>query len=662
MWALQGCADSRGIIYKMISSIYKDSVPTSSYLPSRDVIEFTNIVKKDYSTGHNILNKSWNELNESSVISDMNRGRKMFNAFVDESFDSPADVWKYRGTRSYARNKGIAMHANLTAGYMLPTFQAQNDDDEIDRGVSEFMTDLVEWMAQDENSNYKENFLALVFAMESDPVVYLGAEYQKVMQDIKIKSEDGKFSKKEIMDEVLSGFKAPIYTADQVLISNAFERNIQKHRFNITRKWTEYQEAEAKYGKHENFSYVGAGKQTVYNEDDGLFYEIKDDEHPFLVEEVTYKNRRDDTEVCFLGGIYMGNTNVENNPIKHRDNFGAPRYNIQQFGFYPIGSHFFFYKSMMSAMRWDNALYDASTEIIANRAILDAEMPIAVSGSDKIDGDIIYPNAVVAFQDKDTKVSPLMPPSNLNPLIASLNMTAESMDSASVNETISGALPAASQKAFTVAQAQANSKKIIGGVAKGLAGSISRYGLLMADIAVNNLSIPQVDDIVGDNARLKYKKFVLQNKEIGGQRMSKKLSFNEDLIGTEMTDEEVKMKNLNLYGESEKTKTALMQANPEMFAKMKYYARADYKEVFAQSDETMQALLMALEAQFRQNPYVDQEALVRETFHSFFHSKADKFIQKPQQPMGMEQGGTGFGAQVQQKALAPAIGAASATG
>src|SRR3990167_7258349 len=155
------------------------------------------MVKKDYATGHSILNRSWNELNESSIIEDMNRGRRMFNAFVDESFENPSDAWRVRTTRSMARNKGIAMHANLTAGYMLTSFQAQNDDDEIDRGVSEFMTDIVGWMAQDENSNYKEDFLSLVFAMETDPVVYLGAEYQKVMQEIKIKGESGKYTKKE---------------------------------------------------------------------------------------------------------------------------------------------------------------------------------------------------------------------------------------------------------------------------------------------------------------------------------------------------------------------------------------------------------------------------------------------------------------------------------
>ena len=145
--------------------------------------------------------------------------------------------------------------------------------------------------------------------------------------------------------------------------------------------------------------------------------------------------------------------------------------------------------------------------------------------------------------------------------------------------------------------------------------------------------------------------------------MPKKLSFNEELIGAEMTDEEMRMNNLDLYSQSEKDGTALVQANPEIFAKMKYYARADFKEVFQQSDETMQALLMALEAQFRMNPYVNQESLVRETFYSFFHSKADKFIQKPQQgivsPM---QGGEAFSSQVKQKQLSGAIGAASASG
>ena len=586
----------------------------------------------------------------------MNRGRKMFNAFVDESYEDPSQAWKWRGTRSKARNKGIAMHANLTASYMLPNFQAQNDDSDVDREVSEFMTDLVEWMAQDENSNYKENFLALVFAMESDPIVYLGAEYQEVMQTIKIKGEDGKFTKKEILDEVLSGFKAPIYTADQILMSNPFERNLQKHKHIGKRRWISYEEAEAKYGDHKNFQFVKAGNNTIYNEDDGLFYDIKDDDHEDLVEEYTAMYRRDDTEVCFIAGIYMGDENVNNNPMKHRDNFGAPRYNIQQFGFYPIGSHFIFYKSMMNTMRWDNALYDASTEIMANRAILDAEMPIAVSGSDKVDSDIIYPNSVVAFKDQNTRITPLMPQSQLGNIMSSLNLTEDSMSEGSVSETISGQLPQASQKAYSVSQAQANSKKIIGGVAKGIASSVSKYGLLMADIAINNLSTAQVDDIVGDDTKLKYRKFVLNNKDVGGKRMAKQLMFDDSLIGKEMTEQEKRGANIDLYKESEEKDMAIMRANPEFIAKMKYYCRADYKELFVQNDESMQAMLTQLYTMLRQDPLIDGAALAQELMYSFFKGKGSKFINKnPQPQMDPSTGQTSIGNQLMQKSLTPAI-------
>lgn len=606
--------------------------PVSTYKPSKAEREFLKVVHKSYDTGHNILTKPWPELNNRSVLEDMDAGRKMFNAFVDDSGGDVATDWRWRGTRSKARNKAIAMHANLTAGYIMPTFHAQNNDDELDRGFSEFMSDIVDWMASDENSDYKVNFLSLVFAMETDPIVYLGAEYQEVMQEIKIKGEDGRYTKKEILDEVLSGFKAPIYTADQILVTNAFERNLQKHNCIIKRRFIEKEEAEAKYGSYKNFEYAANGRNVMYNEDDGLLYSVKDDEHPNLIEEVTYLNRRDDTEICFLGGIPMieSDDDIENSRIKHRDNFDAPRYNIQQFGYHSIGSHFLFYKSMMATLRWDNSLYDAMTEIAMNRAVLDAEMPLAVTGSDKVDQDIIYPNAVVALKDKDTKVAPLLPASNLNNIFNALNETEKSISEATVNETTAGQLPAASQKAYSVAQAQSNAKKIIGVVAKGLATSVARYGLLMADIAINNLTTAQFDDITGESAKLKYRSFVLKNKEVGGRRMNKVLNFSEDLIGKEMTEDEKRRAELDLYRLSEKKDSAIYYANPELFARFKYLAQADYREVFAQNDEQMQGILLALEAQMRQNPFADQEALTRELMHSYFHSRGDKFVKKPQ--------------------------------
>ena len=606
----------------------------SNYRPSDDVAKFTKYVKDDYQIGYNILTKTWNELNNSSVIDDMNRGRRMFNAFVDESVEDVAEAWKWRGTRSKARNKGIGMHANLTAGYLIPTFRAQNEDQDEDRGFSEFMSDLVEWMATDPSSDYMPNFLNLVFAVESDPIVWLGAEYQKVMQEIKIKGEDGRYMKHEILDEVLSGFKAPIYTAEQVLVTNAFERDTQKQTCVGKRRWITYENAEARYGTHENWAHVKPGV-TTFMGDDGLFYESTDVDHPNMVEEYTPMYRRKDTETCFLGGVYMGNADVEQNPMRHRDNFGAPRYNIQHFGYYPIGSHFLFYKSMMNSMRWDNALYDAMSEIGMNRAILDAESPLAISGTDAIDQGVIYPNAVVAFKDKETKVQNLLQPSNLGNLFGALAQTDESISEGTINETQMGQLPPASQKAFTVAQAQANAKKIIGGVAKGIAFSISKYALLMGDIAIHNLSIPETDEITGDTTKLKYRKFILENKNVNGKRVAKMLMFDDKLLGKEMTEEEATDYSLSLLPKKplNEIDKYVYVANPQLFARMKYLAKADYKELFPQDDTTMQALITNLWAMLKDDPMIEREALLREVMYSYFKGKGEKFINQNPQPL-----------------------------
>ncbi|MCK5347285.1 MAG: hypothetical protein KAR20_27940, partial [Candidatus Heimdallarchaeota archaeon] len=394
----------------MIGDIYKET-PVSSYQPSKEIGDFTASVKKDFGFGNEILNRTWTELNDRSVIEDMNRGQKTFNAFVDDNIENPAEAWKWRGTRSKARNKALAMHAQLTAGYIIPMFMAQNDQNEEDMDVSEFMRDVVEWMVQ--NSEYKSSFLSIAMGMLMNPVNYLGAEYAEVFQTIKEKTEQG-YTKREIIDDELSGFKAPVYSADQILISNVHEQNIQRQRCIIKRRYIDYTEAEAKYGKHPNWNYVQAGIKSIYNEEEALFYDIKDTEHPFLVEEAIPMYRRDDTEVPFVGGIYLGDDNVENNPIKHRDNRGAPKYNVISFGYQRVNEHFFYYKSLMNSMYWDNMLLDAQYEMGMNRGFLDTNMPLAVTGTDsKIDSEIIFPSAVVAFQDKDTKVTPILPPANL---------------------------------------------------------------------------------------------------------------------------------------------------------------------------------------------------------------------------------------------------------
>lgn len=608
----------------MIENIGRKKV-ASSYSPSADVAELTSIVKKDYGTGHNILTKSWVELNNRSVLEDRDRGQRTFNAFVDESIEDPATAWQWRGRRSKARNKAIQMHAYMTSSYIIPGFIAQNEDDEEDRDFSDAMQDTVEWMIY--NSNYRDSFLKASMGMLVNPVTYMGAEYCEVYQTIKEKTEQG-FTKKEVLDEVLSGFNAPVYSADQVLISNAFEQNIQRQRVIIKRRYIDYSEAEAKYGEHENFKHVTPGIKAIFGED-GLFYDVKDDDHPHLVEEVIWQNRRDDSEIPFLNGIYMGEDNVDANAMKHRDNRGAPKYNVIPFGYQRINEHFFYFKSLMNAQYWDDQLLDEQYRMGMNRAFLDTNMPVAVTGVDNPDiSNLVFPSAVAAFSNPDAKVTPLLPQANLGNLFNAMQITEASMEESSMSALSGGQLPEASTTATAISVAQKNAEMILKGVGANLAISITQYGNLMADIAINHITAPQVDEILGGEVRLKYRTLTVQDKVVDGKQMSKILRFDESLLGHDMDEDEKNERALELLKESgyPKQTKSIYLINPLLFSRLKYLSKVEPTKMFPQSEEYRQAVLSQIYAQFVQNPYISLEALTRKTLYSFFKGETEEIM------------------------------------
>lgn len=614
----------------MIGDVYANS-PQSNYKPSKEVGDLTAFVKKDYGYGHEILHRPWTELNERSVIDDMNRGQRTFNAFVDEEIENPADAWKWRGTRSKARNKAVAMHAQLTSSYIYPSFVAQNESDEEDRDFSEMMNDCVEWLGG--NSNYRSSFLAVSMGMLVNPVTYMGAQWNEVYQTIKERDEQGELQRTEIIDETLSGFSAPIWSADQILISNAYEQNIQRHRFNIKRRYIEYSEAQAKHRLHENWSNVQPGVKAVYNDDDGLFYDIKDEDHPHLVEETTYCSRREDTEIVFVNGIYMGEEDVDANPMTSRDNRNAPKYDIVPFGYQRVNEHFFFYKSLMNSQYWDNQLLDAQYELGMNRAFLESSMPTGFSGvgEEKIDSDIMYPSAVVAFKDPNAKSFPLLQSGGVAPLFSAMRETERSMDEGSISETSMGALPDAGQKATTVAIANQNAKTMLEGVGKTLAESMIQYGDLMSGIVVQQLSIAQVDEIVGDETRLHYRSLILKDKVVDGKAVDKVLRFDESLLGAEMTEEDKRMEGLKLLGETKYPDNPkhIYRINPMRFSMMKYLCRIEPSVMFPKNEEYMQGIMSQVYAQFSTNPFVSLEELTRRSLYYYFKGDTEKLM-KPQ--------------------------------
>ena len=298
----------------------------------------------------------------------------------------------------------------------------------------------------------------------------------------------------------------------------------------------------------------------------------------------------------------------------------------------------------MNAQYWDNQLLDAQYEVGMNRLFLDTNMPLGITGTEKIDTDIIFPGATTAIADKDAKIFPLLPKADIGSMLAGMATVERSMDESSVSDVSGGQLPDKKQLATTINVAERNAQILLRGVGKTLAESIVQYGDLMADIAVQHLSIPQVEGIIGDQSKLKYRSFILKNKTVGGKNVSKVIKLDESLLGVEMSEYDQKMAGLRMledvgYPENDQE---IYRLNPELFSRMKYLTIVEPDKMFPKNEEYMQALFTQLLSQTQNNPYVSLEAMTRKTIYQFLRGETEEVMQKPQMnPTGSIDPGTG---------------------
>jgi len=607
---------------------YIDFSKLSLYQPSQDVMELTRHSKEQYDLGHRVLHQSYPELNDRSVIDDEQNGKKIWNAYVDEGSDSPYDAWKWKGTRSEARKRGVAMHAQLTAGFLYAGISAQNTDDKEDRAAGDFMRGLIEWMA--DNSDYGSSFIQATMGMMMSPVTYLGAEYADVMQKVKVKVDNG-YRIDEVLDEEFSGFRAPVYSASDIMITNPYLSpfNFQRQTCVVRNRYLDYSDAKKKYGNHPNFEYVQRGFISVFNETDGLFYDVKDDENPNLVKETICSWRGDDLEVAYLQGIYMGSDNVEWNPMTHRDLKNNPKYNVVPFGYSLISEHFAFYKSLMNNLQWEDSFYDEFSRNVMNRELLDLIPPTVSTGDENelVKTSVVFPGAHVTAKSKDFDIRSILPPASGN-RYAALSEIKKSMEDNSISDVQSGQLPDVKQTATAMVATSQSSKTLIRGVGKVLGQSIIAYTRLMVDLAVWNLSTVQINEI---NGQERYRQFVLPNRISKGKRVGKVMRFNGDLVGKSMSEREKTLHNVRLaeeqgYPDNDKE---IIEMNPEMTGRMKYLISFDPEEMFIQNQAQMQVMLQNMYGQLRQDPLLNAEPFLREYMYAFFRSKGDDFVNTP---------------------------------
>lgn len=569
----------------------------------------TATIKQDYQTGLEILNMPFREYDNNSVITEMNVNQKAFLIHSELEFTSPDQKWRWDGVRPTVRNKVLSLAAQLTAQVLVPNIFAQNRNDQEDKQVAEVMRLILEWNIR--NSDYDITFLNGVIAALVNPVAYFGVEFLEAIQIVKTKSK-GKFKTKEVVDEFLSGLQVSNVPLDEILITNAYEYNLQKQRAIMRNKFPEYSELEKIFGKHKNWRFITPGIRTVFSDVDSTFYDQKDESLDTLADYLVYQNRGDDFEIPYINGVDFGDDSenpLDGNPIKHRDQLNRPKYPYVKFGAEPIDEkNFYFYKSIASKMMPDFNLSNKVWRITVDTGTLGLKPPLTVSGDKKLETDVYYPGSVVNAP-RDTKFGQLPvgnEASGYNLLQALDNEISESTQDP-FRQGISRDLP---NTAFQQAQLTQNAKIQLGPVGKVIIQAIRDLGGLMVDDIIHHQTVGEVSQLMDGGQRLKFKNFLFPNQTEEGKTLTKEVRFTDELIGAEMTDEQIKEREFNLLEEEGGIdgERRIMLVNPNLFRKMRFMIFIDADSLLPLNEAFESAEKLDAYSKAILNPLVAQDA------------------------------------------------------
>lgn len=577
----------------------KVETPLSAYQPSEEIKSLTARIGQDFNVAYNLQHKPFAEFNDYSLLQRADIDQKRWNAYRAPQSEDIDEAWRWNGIRPITRNRLLGILAQMIARIIIPAPFAQNDKDEIDRMAAQIMRDLLEYNIR--NSNYIENYILWITDALVNPAAYLGVGFFEALQTIKEENE-GKISKKDVLDGVMSGFQTFNIPLDEILIGNFYQKDLQRQRYCFRRRFIDFDEAQALMGKHKNFNYVRPGIRTVFDAESSMFYDVYDESLQTLVEETTYFNRREDSEILFMNGIYLGDTDPEANSIKHRDNENRPKYNFGVLGFENISSRFFYFKSAAWKLGDDDELVVRIEQLLADATFLETMNPTVTTGIGQLNESIMIPGKNTVLENPDAKIQPIRIGASLSAAMQLLLKKEKDISESSQDPLQSGiqtGVPKTAREAVLLAQ---NAKINLGRFGNMLANSLRDLGSLMMDVILQHQTVGELVEIGKGESIQKFKTFILSVKE-NGKEMNKKIVFKPEMMGEEAESEaEILNRSMEILEKEGGIDSDLRiyEVNPEKWRKLKYMITVDVDELLPLSlrdaQNAMKEEMMATQA------------------------------------------------------------------
>lgn len=600
----------------------------STYQPSPEVRELTEMVKAAVTDGEAVLNNPYEEYDGRSFVQQANESQRTWLAHPDEPYVGE-DAWRWNGVRPLTRNRIIYTTARLTSQLLYPKAFAQNDAQEEDKEASYAMDTMVEYNIR--NSNYETAFLFGVISGLVNPINYFSVEYCESYQEA---WQGGEY--KRVLDDVFSGFQNALIPIDEILFPNPYVYEWQQQDWQIRTRRVAYEEMEGKFGSHENWGHVERGRISMVHED-GFFYDVED-VNDGMVGHINYKHRRSDCELDFVNGIYLSNPNTEWNPFYHRriktvkgEAVEVPLYNTVKYGYEPIDAmRFAGYKSLADKMSGDQDAADREWQDFFDASRLATFQPVILMGAGKFDHSVMAPSSVTEI-GKDAKVQPLSVTNPL-PALSALHEAERSGSESSVDPQAGGMQQGPQKTKYESALLEENTDTNLSLTAKLIARMVKEVGGLVMDDIIRYQTIGEAGEMLGETL---YKTYMVEGRVREGKEKTTYVRFTDRYAGQSMDQEARDEEGYRLMDEAGDNRE-LIEVNPGVFARLNWLVSADAEQLTRRNTAFERSFKLAAYEKAITNPLVlaDPEAQLKITrdflFEPIMKGEASKYLPRIQ--------------------------------